>query len=99
MKDKVDHPRKGSKDLSDAVCGAVFNAISLTPPDQDKEVEIYTYSGVFAGELAQLKAESDARMKNTIRMPERKTMPQDIRDFFDDEDGEYKDIVDNFRIL
>ena len=99
MRDKVDHPRKGSKDLSDAVCGAVFNAISLTPPDQDKEVEIYTYSGVFAGELAQLKAESDARMKNTIRMPERKTMPQDIRDFFDDEDGEYKDIVDNFRIL
>ena len=99
MRDKVDHPRKGSKDLSDAVCGAVFNAISLTPPDQDKEVEIYTYSGVFAGELAQLKAESDARMKNTIRIPERKTMPQDIRDFFDDDDSEYKDIVDNFRIL
>jgi hypothetical protein len=32
-------------------------------------------------------------------MPERKTMPQDIRDFFDDDDSEYKDIVDNFRIL
>jgi hypothetical protein len=99
VKDKVDHPRKGSKDLSDAVCGAVFNAISLTPPDQDKEVEIYTYSGVFADEIAQLKAESDARMKNTIRLPEKRVMPNDIRDFFDDDDSEYKDIVDNFKIL
>jgi hypothetical protein len=99
LKDKVDHPRKGSKDLSDAVCGAIYNSISLTPPDSEKEVEIYTYSGVFSGELAKLKEESDARMKNTIRMPERKTMPQDIRDFFDDDDSEYKDIVDNFRIL
>jgi hypothetical protein len=99
VKDKVDHPRKGSKDLSDAVCGAIFNAISLTPPDADKEVEIYTYSGVFSEELAQLKEQSDARMKNTIRLPERKVMPDDIRDFFDDEDGEYKDIVDNFKIL
>ncbi len=99
VKDKVDHPRKGSKDLSDAVCGAIYNAISLTPPDQDKEVEIYTYSGVFAGELAKLKEESDSRMKNTIRMPERKVMPEDIRGFFDDDDSEYRDIVDNFKIL
>ena len=99
VKDKVDHPRKGSKDLSDAVCGAIYNSIALTPPDQDQEVEIYTYSGVFADELAQLKLESDERLKHTIKMPERREMPQDIRDFFDDEDSEYKDIVDNFKIL
>jgi hypothetical protein len=99
VRDKVDHPRKGSKDLSDAVCGAIYNSISLTLPDADREVEIYNYSGVFAGELQQLKEESDARLKNTIRFPEKKMMPQDIRDFFDDDDSEYKDIVDNFRIL
>ena len=99
VKDKVDHPRKGSKDLSDAVCGAIYNSIALTLPDQDQEVEIYTYSGVFADELAQLKLESDERLKHTIKMPERREMPQDIRDFFDDEDSEYKDIVDNFKIL
>ena len=99
VKDKVDHPRKGSKDLSDAVCGAVFNAISLTPPDADREVEIYNYSGVFGDELEQLKRESDARLKNTIKFPEKKVMPADIRDFFDDDDSEYRDIVDNFRIL
>ena len=55
MKDKVDHPRKGSKDLSDAVCGAVYNAIALTLPDAEREVEIYTYSGVFADEIQKLK--------------------------------------------
>jgi len=99
VRDKVDHPRKGSKDLSDAVCGAIYNSIALTPPDRDQEVEIYTYSGVFADELAQLKLESDARLKHTIKMPERREMPKDIRDFFDDEDSEYKDIVDNFKIL
>ena len=99
VKDKVDHPRKGSKDLSDAVCGAIFNSIALTPPERDRDVEIYTYSGVFSEELAQIKAESDARLKNTIRMPERRVMPTDIRDFFDDDDSEYKDVVDNFRIL
>lgn len=41
---KVDHPRKGSKDLSDAMCGAVFNAISRTPRDIDQEVEVHTWS-------------------------------------------------------
>lgn len=99
VKDKVDHPRKGSKDLSDAVCGAVYNAIVLTPPDSEREVEVYNYSGVFAGEIEQLRRESEERLKNTIRMPERKVMPTDIRDFFDDDESEYKDIVDNFRIL
>lgn len=99
VKDKVDHPRKGSKDLSDAVCGAIFNAISLSPADANQEVEVYTFAGVFGGELDKLKKESDERLKHVIKMPERKNMPQDIRDFFDDDDSEYKDIVDNFRIL
>lgn len=40
---KVDHPRKKSKDLADAVCGAVFGAISHTPREQNLEVEIHTF--------------------------------------------------------
>jgi hypothetical protein len=40
---KVDHPRKKSKDLADAVCGAIFGAISHTPRDQNLEVEIHTF--------------------------------------------------------
>jgi len=40
---RVDHPRKSSKDLADAVCGAIFGAISHTPRDMSKEVEIHTF--------------------------------------------------------
>lgn len=43
--DRVDHPRKKSKDLADAVCGSVFGAISHTPRDQNLEVEIHTFRG------------------------------------------------------
>ena len=37
---QVDHPRKGSKDLADAVTGAVFNAITRTPKTFGAEVDI-----------------------------------------------------------
>jgi hypothetical protein len=40
---KVDHPRKKSKDLADAVCGAIFGAISHTPKNLNQEVEIHTF--------------------------------------------------------
>ena len=39
----VDHPRKLSKDLADAVCGAIFGAISYTPKNQNQVVEIHTF--------------------------------------------------------
>ena len=103
MKDKVDHPRKGSKDLSDAVCGAVYNAIALTTPDADKEVEIYTYSGVFSTELEQLRKESEDRLvsSKTIRMPEKPDMPANLREYLgiddDEDDEEFR--VDSLRVL
>ena len=40
---RVDHPRKSSKDLADAVCGAVYGAISHTPRNMNDEVEIHTF--------------------------------------------------------
>jgi len=43
--DKVDHPRKKSKDLADAVCGSIFGAISHTTRDQNFEVEVHTFRG------------------------------------------------------
>ena len=43
MRDRVDHPRKGSKDLADAVCGSIYNAISRTKQDNNKEIDIHTY--------------------------------------------------------
>lgn len=41
--DKVDHPRKGGKDLADAVCGAIYNAVAYTSPDVNRVVDIHTY--------------------------------------------------------
>jgi hypothetical protein len=40
---RVDHPRKSSKDLADAVCGAIFGAISHTPKNQNQMVEIHEF--------------------------------------------------------
>jgi hypothetical protein len=42
---KVDHPRKKSKDLADAMCGAVYNSIAYSQRDRIKEIEVHTYSG------------------------------------------------------
>jgi hypothetical protein len=42
---KVDHPRKKSKDLADAMCGAVYNSIAYSQRNRMKEIEIHTYSG------------------------------------------------------
>ena len=40
---RVDHPRKSSKDLADAVCGAIYGAISHTPRNINQEIEIHTF--------------------------------------------------------
>lgn len=42
---RVDHPRKSSKDLADAVCGAIFGAISHTPKSLNPVIEIHQFSG------------------------------------------------------
>jgi hypothetical protein len=73
MRDKVDHPRKGSKDLADAVCGAVYNSISRTRMRRDEEIKIHDYDsmsydndfGVSDGEV-----ENVYNMIRAPRMPE-----------------------------
>lgn len=47
VRDKIDHPHKGSKDLSDALCGSVFNAATRSPMNLDVEVEIHDFSTNF----------------------------------------------------
>ena len=69
---RVDHPRKKSKDLADAVCGAIFGAISHTPKDQNQVVEIHTISD---------------RPKQVDRLSDSviqyKPMPDDVKDYLD----------------
>jgi hypothetical protein len=70
---RVDHPRKKSKDLADAVTGAVFGAISHTPKNNNTEIDVHTWSS-----SARL-AEKDNGM---VELDNRK-MPDDVRDFLD----------------
>lgn len=60
---KIDHPRDGSKDLADATCGAVFNAISHTPRTRFDNIEIVTYSDLVA-------AENRQRDEENLHIPE-----------------------------
>jgi hypothetical protein len=71
--DRVDHPRKKSKDLADAVCGAIFGAISHTPKNNNTEVEIHTFRD-------RPKSEFDTVNPNVIQY---KPMPNDVKDYLD----------------
>jgi hypothetical protein len=70
---RVDHPRKKSKDLADAVCGAVFGAISHTPKHTNLEIDIHTWST--STRLAE-------KQKSMVELDNRE-MPNDVRDFLD----------------
>lgn len=76
--DKVDHPRKGSKDLSDAVCGAIYNAIAHTPKNPNEIIEVKTLESI-RKEVALNKIE-DSINDGVIRPPKRK-MPSELEDF------------------
>ena len=68
---RVDHPRKSSKDLADAVCGAIFGAISHTPKDNNTEVEIHTFRD---------RPKVDNPMTGVI---DYKPMPNEVKDYLD----------------
>jgi len=68
---RIDHPRKKSKDLADAVCGAVFGAISHTSRDSNLEIEVHTWGS--ASRLAE-------KEKSMVELESRE-MPDDVRDF------------------
>ena len=72
---RVDHPRKSSKDLADAVCGAVFGAISHTPKSNNLEVEVHTFRDRSKTRLEDLP-------DNVIHYKS-KEMPEDVRDYLD----------------
>jgi len=76
MRDKVDHPRKGSKDLADAVCGSVYNAISRTRKNNNDEIDIHTYDSMRRQERND---EEEIRL-NVVRPPR---MPKDLSDVLD----------------
>jgi hypothetical protein len=68
---RVDHPRKSSKDLADAVCGAIFGAISHTPKDTNLEVEVHTFRD-------RPKKQVDMGNDNVIQL---KPMTEEVREY------------------
>jgi len=68
---RVDHPRKSSKDLADAVCGAIYGAISHTPKNTDQEIEVHTFRD---------RPKVDTDKDNLIQY---KPMPDDVKDYLD----------------
>ena len=78
MRDRVDHPRKGSKDLADAVCGSIFNSISRTRADVGGEIKIHTYESMsFDNDFNVDPAGEKEYVQNMIRAPR---MPDDLRE-------------------
>jgi len=70
---RVDHPRKKSKDLADAVCGAVFGAISHTQKNNNTDIDVHTWSS--ATKLAQ-------KQRDMVELNSRE-IPNDVKDFLD----------------
>ena len=70
---RVDHPRKSSKDLADAVCGAAFGAISYTSKENNLEVEVRTWSSAHREMQKQRRQELENERNNE--------MPDDVKEF------------------
>jgi hypothetical protein len=71
---KVDHPRKGSKDLSDAVAGAIYNAAKYSDRLSQGEIEVFTYKKPVPE--AEVPAEAPV-----FKAPEGAKPPADVLDF------------------
>lgn len=77
---KIDHMRQGYKDLSDATCGAIFNAIQHTPRNLNKEVEVKNIKDVrktVVNDTVERQLEAE-RQRNVIRAPKGTKAPVQI---------------------
>lgn len=86
IKDKVDHPRTGFKDLSDAVCGSIWNAVQYTMKPSSRDVEVVTLDQIRKRQRAAALAEHEKALARenkggVIRAP--KQMPQNITEDID----------------
>lgn len=83
----IDHPRKGSKDLSDATCGAIFNAVENTHRPQNQEVEVLTLKDLHRREQAARMAEFESKhFGGVIEAPKRTSpdkMPAEIANWLE----------------
>lgn len=78
--EKVDHPRKGYKDLCDASCGAIVNAVAGTPKPTSRIVEAKTAKDLRKQERDE-RAEKQ-KWDNVIVAPKSSgEMPKELQEF------------------
>lgn len=74
VKDKVDHPRSGYKDLSDATCGSIFDAVANTIKPVNQEVEVLSYADLIK------RNQPENPPLGVIRAPKR-DMPEELHNY------------------
>jgi len=68
--------------LSDAVCGAIFNAVTHTPKPVNEEVEVLTYSQLRAMMRAEAEVEKDIPERpGEVINPPRREKPEWLQDY------------------
>jgi len=75
---KIDHPRQGYKDLSDATCGAIFNAVTKTPRSRTDEIEVKTLK-----DYRKAARNTINKPKDVIVAPTRKEMPPELQAYLE----------------
>lgn len=80
IKGKVDHPRSGYKDLSDAVCGAIFDAVAHTPQPDKEIVDVLTLRDLQKINRQGTEQERE-KAHNLIEAPKRSEMPASLEMF------------------
>lgn len=79
---RIDHTNKSSKDLSDAVCGAFYNASTLTP--RNNVIDIITHQDIILQRIEEAKRIQQIKPKdNVIRVPKAE-MPQELKSYLDE---------------
>jgi len=76
IKNKIDHPAKGTKDLSDATCGAIFNAVTHTPKPVNRVAEVRTVRD----HHLRNRREEEQKFRGVIEAPKRQ-MPPELEDY------------------
>lgn len=76
----IDHPRKGTKDFSDATCGAIYNAVTYTPKPVSRTVDVMTYADLMAKQRAEAAEESN-QFQGVIKAPPGTKPPKELQDY------------------
>lgn len=73
----IDHPRKGTKDFSDATCGAIFDAVSNAHKPVNMEVEVMTLKDLYKRD--RIEEAKKVESVGVIRAPSRKEdIPEEL---------------------